>query len=75
MIANGETAAYVGNQMGHSSIKGTFDTYGHLFPGRGHESSGRYERAMEKARRKTEPHVSNSLAIAEGEVPNGSVTN
>jgi integrase len=34
LIANGETAAYVRDQMGHSSIKVTFDTYGHLFPGR-----------------------------------------
>jgi integrase len=30
LIANGETAAYVRDQMGHSSIKVTFDTYGHL---------------------------------------------
>ena len=33
LIANGDTAAYVRDQMGHSSIKVTFDTYGHLFPG------------------------------------------
>ena len=38
MIANGETAVYVRDQMGHSSIKVTFDTYGHLFPGRGKEA-------------------------------------
>ena len=31
LIAQGETAAYVRDQMGHSSIKVTFDTYGHLF--------------------------------------------
>jgi integrase len=29
LIANGETAAYVRDQMGHSSIHVTFDTYGH----------------------------------------------
>jgi hypothetical protein len=52
--------------MGHSSIKVTFDTYGHLFPGRGKEASGRYEKAMEQARGKTEPVVSNPLAIASG---------
>jgi integrase len=75
LIANGETAAYVRDQMGHSSIKVTFDTYGHLFPGRGHEARGRYEKAMEKARRKNEPDVSNPLALVEGEPPNGSVTN
>jgi integrase len=53
LIANGETAAHVRDQMGHSSIKVTFDTYGHLFPGRGREASGRYEKAMEEARKKT----------------------
>ena len=51
LIANGETAAYVRDQMGHSSIKVTFDTYGHLFPGRGKEASGRYEKSMEDARK------------------------
>src|SRR5215470_18777188 len=65
LIANGETAAYVRDQMGHSSIKVTFDTYGHLFPGRGAESSARYEKSMEKARRKSEADVSNMLAIEE----------
>ena len=63
LIANGETAAYVRDQMGHSSIKVTFDTYGHLFPGRGKEASGRYEKAMDDARRKTEEDVSKALAI------------
>jgi len=66
LIANGGTAAFVRDQMGHSSIKVTFDTYGHLFPGRGKEASGRYEKAMEQARGKTEPVVSNPLAIASG---------
>ena len=41
LIANGETAAFVRDQMGHSSIKVTFDTYVHLFPGRGKEEIGR----------------------------------
>lgn len=58
LIANGETAAFVRDQMGHSSIQVTFDTYGHLFPGRGKEASGRYEKAMEKARGKAESRVS-----------------
>ena len=34
LIANGETAAFVRDQMGHSSIQVTFDTYGHLFSAR-----------------------------------------
>jgi integrase len=64
LIACGETAAFVRDQMGHSSIQVTFDTYGHLFPGRGKEASGRYEKAMEEARGKTEAAVSNLSAIA-----------
>jgi integrase len=74
LIANGETAAYVRDQMGHSSIKVTFDTYGHLFPGRGQEASGRYEKAMEKARGKT-TDVSNPLAITLAGIPKGNATN
>lgn len=66
LIANGETAAYVRDQMGHSSIKVTFDTYGHLFPGCGREASGRFEKSMEAARRKSVADISNTLAI-EGE--------
>jgi integrase len=64
LIANGESAAFVRDQMGHSSIQVTFDTYGHLFPGQGRESSARYETAMEQARKKNEALVSNPLAIA-----------
>jgi len=70
LIANGETAAYVRDQMGHSSIKVTFDTYGHLFPGRGKEASDRYEKAMQDARQKSKPDVSKTLAI-EGEEKGG----
>ena len=66
LIANGETAAYVRDQMGHSSIKVTFDTYGHLFPGKGKEASDRYEKAMETARTKSKADGSKLVAI-EGE--------
>ena len=68
LIANGETAAYVRDQMGHSSIHVTFDTYGHLFPGRGKEASDRFEKSMEMARKKARADVSNPLAI--GDVSN-----
>jgi integrase len=68
LIANGETAIYVRDQMGHSSIHVTFETYGHLFPGRGKEASERFEKSMEVARGKSETGVSNSLAI-ENELP------
>jgi integrase len=63
LIANGETAAYVRDQMGHSSIHVTFDTYGHLFPGRGKEAGDRFEKSMEIARKRAQPDVSNPLAI------------
>jgi integrase len=33
LLQNGESPAYVKEQMGHSSIKITVDTYGHLIPG------------------------------------------
>ena len=33
LIQNGESLAYVKEQLGHASIKMTVDTYGHLVPG------------------------------------------
>jgi integrase len=33
LIKQGESLVYVKDQMGHSSIKVTVDTYGHLVPG------------------------------------------
>jgi len=33
LIQNGESLAYVKEQMGHHSITITVDTYGHLVPG------------------------------------------
>jgi integrase len=75
LIANNETAAYVRDQMGHSSIKVTFDTYGHLFPGRGREASERYEKAMETARKKSEADGSNVVAIDQERPEEDSLTN
>jgi len=51
------------DHMGHSSIHVTFDTYGHLFPGRGKEASERFEKSMEMARKKARADVSNPLAM------------
>jgi hypothetical protein len=55
----------------------TFDTYGHLFSGRGKEASARYEKSMADAslRHNTEAGVSNPLAIDGEEGPEGTVTN
>jgi hypothetical protein len=58
------------DQMGHSSIKVTFDTYGHLFPGRGKEASDRYEKAMRDAPEKSKADVSKTFAT-EGEEKEG----
>ncbi len=33
LLQNGESLAYVKDQLGHSSIRMTVDTYGHLVPG------------------------------------------
>jgi integrase len=46
LIAQGESAKYVCDQMGHSSIKVTFDTYGHLFPQAKQEASSKLEKRM-----------------------------
>jgi integrase len=46
LIAQGESAKYVCDQMGHSGIQVTFDVYGHLFPQSRQEASSRLEQAM-----------------------------
>jgi integrase len=46
LIAQGENAKYICDQMGHSSIKVTFDTYGHLFPQAKQEASSKLEKRM-----------------------------
>lgn len=51
LIAQGESAKYVCDQMGHSSIQVTFDIYGHLFPQSRQEASSRLEQAMFEKRR------------------------
>jgi hypothetical protein len=71
LIANGETAAFVRDQMGQSSIKFIFDTYGHLLPGKGKEASDPYEKAMETARTKSKADGSKMVAI-EGKEKGGS---
>jgi integrase len=75
LIAQGESAKYVCDQMGHSSIQVTFDTYGHLFPQAKQEASSKLEEAM-FAKHK-EPSVENlvenppssrQLSVTEGEL-------
>lgn len=46
LIAQGESAKYVCDQMGHSSIQVTFDTYGHLFPNSRATAATKLQQAM-----------------------------
>ena len=72
LIAQGESPAHVRDQMGHSSIKVTFDTYGHLFPGAGREAASRFDDSMKRAREKAEARGSNLVAPThEGDSANG----
>jgi integrase len=41
LIQNGESLAYVKDQLGHSSIKMTVDVYGHLVPGANRQAVNR----------------------------------
>jgi hypothetical protein len=52
LIAQGETAKYVCDQMGHSSIQITFDTYGHLFPQSRREAAAKLQAAMTRGKNK-----------------------
>ncbi|HSL99640.1 MAG TPA: tyrosine-type recombinase/integrase [Candidatus Limnocylindria bacterium] len=47
LIANGESLAYVKEQMGHHSIQITVDTYGHLIPGANREAVNRLAAMVE----------------------------
>jgi integrase len=52
LIAQGESPKYVSDQLGHSSIQITFDTYGHLFPQAKTEAAKKLENRMLAEREK-----------------------
>ncbi len=54
LIGNGESLAYVKEQLGHHSISLTVDTYGHLVPGANREAVNRLDapREVNKAAKK-----------------------
>src|SRR5262249_5622799 len=52
LISQGFSPKYVCDQLGHSSIQMTFDTYGHLFPTAREEASTKLEEVIRKGRRK-----------------------
>jgi len=41
LIQNGESLAYIKDQLGHSSIKMMVDVYGHLVPGANRQAVNR----------------------------------
>lgn len=43
LIQNGESLAYIRDQLGHSSIQVTVDTYGHLIPGANRQAVDRLD--------------------------------
>ncbi len=45
LVQNGESLAYVRDQLGHHSIKITVDTYGHLIPGANRQAVDRLDDA------------------------------
>jgi integrase len=46
LIAQGESLAYVRDQLGHHSIQITVDTYGHLVPGGNRQAVDRLDDAV-----------------------------
>jgi integrase len=54
LIAQGESLAYVRDQLGHSSIQITVDTYGHLVPGSNRQAVDRLD-DMQPPTTKTQP--------------------
>jgi hypothetical protein len=50
LIAQGFSPKYICDQLGHSCIQVTFDTYGNLFPRVREEASAKLEEAIRKCR-------------------------
>lgn len=69
LIAQGESPKYVCDQMGHSSIQVTFDTYGHLFPQARREASAKLEEAMFAARGRKTPMLETLLETGQKNSP------
>jgi integrase len=57
LIQNGESLAYVKDQMGHSSIKVTVDIYGHLVPGANRQAVNRLPTARGVPKRKAKKNL------------------
>jgi integrase len=57
LIQNGESLAYVKDQMGHSSIKVTVDIYGHLVPGANRQAVNRLPTARGVPKRRARKNL------------------
>ena len=72
LIQSGASLVYVKEQMGHSSIQITVDTYGHLIPGANISFVDRLDRAPEREE-KTTPQQNATPAqpgeLSEAEIP------
>ncbi len=64
LIQNGESLAYVRDQLGHSSIRMTVDTYGHLVPGANRQAVDRLDDATGRNLYATNPSAAGSEAQA-----------
>ncbi len=62
LIQNGESLAYVRDQLGHSSIRMTVDTYGHLVPGANRQAVDRLDDATGRNLYATNPSAAGSEA-------------
>lgn len=59
LLQNGASIVYVKEQMGHSSIQVTVDTYGHLIPGANVCFVDRLEKASAELEKKSPQHPRN----------------
>jgi integrase len=66
LIQNGESLAYVKEQMGHASIKITVDTYGHLVPGSNRAAVDRLDRTGRNPRATAMEPRANDVAVSGG---------
>ncbi len=57
LIQNGESLAYVKDQLGHSSIKLTVDVYGHLVPGANRQAVNKLPSLNDSRTRKDEKEL------------------
>jgi len=63
LLADGQSLAYVRDQLGHHSIKITVDTYGHLVPGENKAAVDRLDDVLEAPTRNACATVPSSLPV------------